>query len=432
MKPDERRVEAQYHLWKAIKKFDPTQGIQFSTFATTSIEKKFITARKKVVRQTKGLPINVQDELARIQKTEEQLTEILGQPPTDEQLAEETNLSLELIKNRAKLGIKTVSLSEPAREKGKINGLLDAIAAQDSTVEETSEADALNEMLGKAPLTTLQKTIIKRIYIDGLNQTEVARELDVDRQAVRQAHDRAKLRLAKFLRKTQLDQSTEPLTPSIVTTQRPTAHAAEITPTEAKQPTSLALPVAPIEATDRQAPTEIHAPLEPLNLLQGLKPREKEIAERLARGHSPKSIAKAFNISLATFKDQRSKLLRKLRSQMVRKLEGITPSLEPNDALAWLNAWLEAHGQTHLEAILTHRGIKLTAEEKEVARAALRGVTHKQYAAQQIKSEKTVKTQSASALRKIRKYLKSREVLATPAHSLDQLITYAAVHHAPG
>src|SRR3989449_9023186 len=73
-------------LLKAVKKFDPDQGVKFISYAVWWVRQAVLKALAEQTRSVR-IPLNQNSQLIRISRTETYLSQELGREPTDDEIA---------------------------------------------------------------------------------------------------------------------------------------------------------------------------------------------------------------------------------------------------------------------------------------------------------------------------------------------------------
>ena len=194
--------EGNIGLMKAVDKFDYKRGFKFSTYATWWI-KQAITRAIADQARTIRIPVHMVETMNRLARTQRQLVQELGRPPSPDEIANEMGIELEKVNHILKISQETVSLEKSVGDED--DSLLgDFIKDEDSlTPDEQSAQELLQNDIGSVLhlLTPREQKILKmRFGLDGEwahTLEEVGHEFGVTRERIRQIEAKALAKLKK-------------------------------------------------------------------------------------------------------------------------------------------------------------------------------------------------------------------------------------------
>lgn len=175
--------EGMFGLMDAIDKFDLARGIKFKTYCGTRIRGAMLDALRNQDWASR-LTRNRSNQAERVRQR--YLSEH-GRPPTDEELADEIGLELDMLhKAQART---MLSISDRRAETGdQRNATIDTLgeAEGDDPVDTVNRRD-LMEVLTR-PLSQKERSILYMYYIDNLNLREIGERLSLTESRVCQIH----------------------------------------------------------------------------------------------------------------------------------------------------------------------------------------------------------------------------------------------------
>ena len=198
--------EANAGLVRAADKYDPDVGVNFISYAVWWIRQALHSAVQRQGR-TVQVPLNRAADLTRVSRAQEVLRQKLSREPHDEEIATVADLSLDVTRGLVALLQPVRSLDEPtmASEPGGGRTLGETLVLERGEDEDVLpggvESDSRREAIARA-LEVLQprdrRVLTLYFGLEGsrpMTLQEIARELGVTRERVRQLRDRALKRL---------------------------------------------------------------------------------------------------------------------------------------------------------------------------------------------------------------------------------------------
>jgi len=172
-------------LINAVDRFDPTRGVEFTTFATITIlgeVKRYFRDKTwsiKVPRRIKDLNVVVNQTIERLNKE-------LDHPPTYEEVAREIGCSVEdiLESREAVMSYRPVSLDKEIEGDAgdSSSSLIDMIGSIDRKIDLLS--DHLSLQSGMKQLKKDEKFVIFNRYFRNMSQAEIAKAMKISQMQV--------------------------------------------------------------------------------------------------------------------------------------------------------------------------------------------------------------------------------------------------------
>ena len=201
--------EGNLGLLHAARKFDPTRGTRFITYAVWWIRQAIMHALAAGGRVV-GLPVKQAERLAAVRRAFAALQRTKGTDPTVDELAQALEMAPADLADLLRVYRSHVSLDAPLTEEGDITGM-DLLAAESLPSSETAYVSAamhqeVHDLL--AHLEPRQAAILRaRFGFDGEPQSfaEIGRTLGLSRERVRQIEAQARRRLYALAKAKALD-----------------------------------------------------------------------------------------------------------------------------------------------------------------------------------------------------------------------------------
>lgn len=169
-------------LFKAIGRYDPSRGIQLSSFVTPGMVgevKNYFRDKSRTIR-----PPRRSAELIRlVDQAREQLTQKLQRSPRVDEIAEHAGLTEdEVLQGLEAASMQPVSLDQQIAEDEDNLTLNRAIGAEEKGFSEFENADLLQR--GMRTLSEKQQEVIRLRFFENLSQREVAERTGVSQMSV--------------------------------------------------------------------------------------------------------------------------------------------------------------------------------------------------------------------------------------------------------
>jgi RNA polymerase sigma-B factor len=170
-------------LLKAVGRFDPERGVEFSTYATHTIVgelKRHFRDRGWAIRA----PRRMQELYLRLGKVVATLGQELGRSPTIAELATEVEVSEEEVLEALEAGqaYRFASLDAPVAGDSDGEALGARIGVLDAALDDAEHRVTLSPLLARLP--PRERLIVHLRFFEGLTQSEIAARLGISQMHV--------------------------------------------------------------------------------------------------------------------------------------------------------------------------------------------------------------------------------------------------------
>ncbi len=187
-------------LLKAVKKFDPDQGVKFISYAVWWVRQAVLKALAEQTRSVR-IPLNQNSQLIRLSRTETFLSQELGREPTDNEIATALEDTVENVRTARRMTAAELSLDAPVDRSDKDAATLGERFAgiEGGEIEDSTDGKLMREFIDRIfqkYLTPRERKILYLYY--GLEEGSEAMTLEkigalmgVTRERIRQIRERA-------------------------------------------------------------------------------------------------------------------------------------------------------------------------------------------------------------------------------------------------
>jgi RNA polymerase sigma-B factor len=187
-------------LIKAIERFDPDLGFEFTTFATLTVAgeiKRHFRDKGTAIR----FPRRLQELHQSVVRVNEEMKNQLGREPTVTELAERLGVPPEDVTEAIEMGpaYMPLSLDQPIGSADGQEGR--AIAEQIGTVDPELDRVEMRDLLDRAMvhLTPRERAIMAMRFYEQMSQSEIARRLGISQMHVSRLQRAALEQLRKYV-----------------------------------------------------------------------------------------------------------------------------------------------------------------------------------------------------------------------------------------
>ena len=172
----------------AVDRFDPDRGVAFSTFAVEVIQGELKRELGKSGWAV-HMPRRLQERVQRMRRSSEALTGRLGRSPTEDELAAESGLSVDEVREGTRVELATISQTEylGRRATGRRRG--DTERSIDDRFAIMEEASTLARAL--ATLSARERRVLHLSLVEGRSQHEIADQFGISQRQVSRIARRA-------------------------------------------------------------------------------------------------------------------------------------------------------------------------------------------------------------------------------------------------
>lgn len=187
-------------LLKAVRKFDPDQGVKFISYAVWWVRQAVLKALAEQTRSVR-IPLNQNSHLIRMSRTETYLSQELGREPTDKEIARALDDSEDNVRSARRMTAAEISLDAPIDRTDKDAATVGERFAglEGSEIEDLTDSTLMREFIERIfqkYLTPREQRILYLYYgleegAEGMTLERIGALMGVTRERIRQIRERA-------------------------------------------------------------------------------------------------------------------------------------------------------------------------------------------------------------------------------------------------
>jgi len=187
-------------LLKAVKKFDPDQGVKFISYAVWWVRQAVLKALAEQTRSVR-IPLNQNSQLIKLARAETVLAQVLKRDPTDQEVGRLLEESPETVRAARQMSSTEVSLDSPIdRSDREAATLGERFVGVDGTeIEDSTDFKLMREFIDRTfrkYLTPRERKILYLYYgldegTEALTLERIGALMGVTRERIRQIRERA-------------------------------------------------------------------------------------------------------------------------------------------------------------------------------------------------------------------------------------------------
>ena len=170
-------------LIKAVDRFDPARGLEFTTFATPTILGE-IRRHFRDKGWSVRVPRRLQELSSKVNQTKEELTKGLHREPSVEEVATALNTTVDEVLEamESSSAYSSVPLESGSSGEDDAPSVIDRYVSEDEALAQSDDRMAIEE--ATRDFSPREREIIDMHFIDGLTQVEIAKKLGISQVQV--------------------------------------------------------------------------------------------------------------------------------------------------------------------------------------------------------------------------------------------------------